>query len=81
MLCNAWYHHNVISLCLHRQPTLLHASIKNQYTATGIYKTTAKYVAATNMPSNARNMAYAQNSWCTFMGEVCQPTYHISHSP
>ena len=63
--CNQYYRHmplnkyvchiahmsHCTSTCrCHINPTLLHTSIKNQYTTTLIYHTTVKYVQATNVP-------------------------------
>ena len=46
---------------IHTDPTLLHKSIKNQQTAKDIYHTTAKYVAATNVPLKCQIYATCPN--------------------
>ena len=63
---------------LHIQPTMLHISIENQYMATFLYHTTAKYVTLIYMPLKCQIHAICQITWCAHMMKVCQYIWHTN---
>ena len=66
---------------LYIDPTSLHASITNQYTATIIYNTCAQYVPPINMPLKCNKYDIYPNYSMCICGKVCQYTFHKLVAP
>ena len=62
---------------LHAYLALLQTSIKNQYTATHIYHTTAKYFSSTKYVPQMLQIWHMLKLLCALMKEACQYTTHI----
>ena len=73
----AWHNAHVpLHSILHIDPAFLHTPIKNQYTATNMNQTIAKYLSGTNIPFKCQICASCPNYlMCMYRGmmPICMP--------